>query len=549
MKVLVAGASGFVGRRLCPALEEAGHEVRAMTRHPDTYEGAGTAVGADVQDAASLDEAMAGCDAAYYLVHSLDDDDFENKDAAGATTFGAAAERAGLKRIVYLGGLGDDSEELSAHLRSRREVESALAESGVPVTTLRAGIIVGDGGISWEMTRQLVDHLPAMVTPRWVTTRTQPIAVADVVRYLVGILEVPEAADQALEIGGPEVLRYKTMLQRVATIQGRDLPIVPVPLLSPQLSSRWLSLVTDVDTTTGRNLVDSMTNEVVVKDDRIRRMVPFEPMSYDEAARTALRERAERLSGEDTTAGPADTIHRILGRLPKPFHLQEPRVPDETEAVRNRRRRIVLGVGAAGATLLGVSLSAEPGSKRFYWLTGALAATWTAGAVASGPLHLGWIKSRDDNLRRPIITPVATGVAAFGAFYGAALVAREIPILNQAIGNVLRYADQGSTPLIILTTSVNGLAEEMFFRGAFYTAAADRPILISTVAYTVATAASRNPALTVAGGVMGLLFGMQRRASGGIQAPMLTHLTWAMLMLRYLPPLFERSIRREELRA
>jgi len=549
MKVLVAGASGFVGRRLCPALEEAGHEVRAMTRHPDTYEGAGTAVGADVQDADSLDEAMAGCDAAYYLVHSLDDDDFENKDAAGATTFGAAAERAGLKRIVYLGGLGDDSEELSAHLRSRREVESALAESGVPVTTLRAGIIVGDGGISWEMTRQLVDHLPAMVTPRWVTTRTQPIAVADVVRYLVGILEVPEAADQALEIGGPEVLRYKTMLQRVATIQGRDLPIVPVPLLSPQLSSRWLSLVTDVDTTTGRNLVDSMTNEVVVKDDRIRRMVPFEPMSYDEAARTALRERAERLSGEDTTAGPADTIHRILGRLPKPFHLQEPRVPDETEAVRNRRRRIVLGVGAAGATLLGVSLSAEPGSKRFYWLTGALAATWTAGAVASGPLHLGWIKSRDDNLRRPIITPVATGVAAFGAFYGAALVAREIPILNQAIGNVLRYADQGSTPLIILTTSVNGLAEEMFFRGAFYTAAADRPILISTAAYTVATAASRNPALTVAGGVMGLLFGMQRRASGGIQAPMLTHLTWAMLMLRYLPPLFERSIRREELRA
>jgi len=461
----------------------------------------------------------------------------------------AAAEQAGLQRIVYLGGLGDDSEELSAHLRSRREVESALAESGVPVTTLRAGIIVGDGGISWEMTRQLVDHLPAMVTPRWVTTRTQPIAVADVVRYLVGILEVPGAADQALEIGGPEVLRYKTMLQRVATIQGRDLPIVPVPLLSPQLSSRWLSLVTDVDTTTGRNLVDSMTNEVVVKDDRIRRMVPFEPMSYDEAARTALRERAERLSGEDTTAGPADTIHRILGRLPKPFHLQEPRVPDETEAVRNRRRRIVLGVGAAGATLLGVSLSAEPGSKRFYWLTGALAATWTAGAVASGPLHLGWIKSRDDNLRRPIITPVATGVAAFGAFYGAALVAREIPILNQAIGNVLRYADQGSTPLIILTTSVNGLAEEMFFRGAFYTAAADRPILISTVAYTVATAASRNPALTVAGGVMGLLFGMQRRASGGIQAPMLTHLTWAMLMLRYLPPLFERSIRREEIRA
>jgi uncharacterized protein YbjT (DUF2867 family)/membrane protease YdiL (CAAX protease family) len=548
VKVLVAGASGFVGRRLSPALEEAGHEVRAMTRHPDTYAGAGTPVGGDVSDPDSLDAALTGCEAAYYLVHSLDDDDFENKDARGATAFGSAAKRAGLKRIVYLGGLGDDSEELSAHLRSRREVESALAETGVPVTTLRAGIVIGDGGISWEMTRQLVDHLPAMITPRWVLTSTQPIAVTDVVRYLVAVLEMPEAADRALEIGGPEVLRYKTMLQRVAKLQGRDLPIVPVPFLTPQLSSLWLSLVTDVDTTTGRNLVDSMTNEVVVKDDSIRRMVPFEPMSYDDAAKAALDDRAER-ADNDEGSSTADTVHRVLGRLPKPFHLQEPHVPDETEAVRNRRRRIVATVGIGGATLLGVSLSAQPGSKRFYWLTGALAATWTAGAVASGPLHLGWIKSRDNNLRRPIVTPVATGLLAFGGFYGAALVAREIPVLNQAIGNVLRYADQGNMPLVVTTTVVNGAAEELFFRGAFYTAAAERPILLSTIAYTAATAASRNPALVIAGGVMGALFGMQRRASGGIQAPILTHVTWGMLMLRFLPPLFERSIRREEIRA
>jgi uncharacterized protein YbjT (DUF2867 family)/membrane protease YdiL (CAAX protease family) len=548
MKVLVAGASGFVGRRLCPALAEAGHDVRAMTRHPDSYDGAGEAVVGDVGDPGSLDAAMQGCDAAYYLVHSLDDDDFENKDAKGAQAFGAAAHRAGLQRIVYLGGLGDDSEELSAHLRSRREVETELAAGGVPVTTLRAGIVIGDGGISWEMTRQLVDHLPAMITPRWVMTRTQPIAVADVVRYLVAVLEQPEAAGRALEIGGPEVLRYKTMLQRVAKLQGRDLPIVPVPFLSPQLSSRWLSLVTDVDTTTGRNLVDSMTNEVVVKDPSIRTLVPFEPMGYDDAARTALEERAARSADSAPGASPARTVHRLLGRLPKPFHLQEPHVPEESPAVRTRRRRVVAGVGVAGAALLGVSLNVAPGSKKFYWLTGAVAATWTAGAVASGPLHLGWIKGRDNNLRRPIVTPVVTGVLTFGGFYVAALVAREIPILDRAIGNVLRYADQGSMPLIILTTSVNGLAEEMFFRGAFYTAAADRPILISTAAYTVATAATRNPALTVAGGVMGLLFGMQRRASGGIQAPMLTHVTWAMLMLRFLPPLFEQSIRREQRR-
>lgn len=524
-----------------------------MTRRPDTYEGEGTAVEGDVQNAASLDAVLEGCEAAYYLVHSLGSDDFVTRDAEGAQTFAEAAERAGVAQIVYLGGLGDDREELSAHLRSRRQVESVLAGSGVPVTTLRAGIIIGDGGISWEMTRQLVDHLPAMITPRWVMTRTQPIAVDDVVRYLVGVLGMPEAKDRALEIGGPEVLRYKTMLQRVARLIGRDLPIVPVPFLSPQLSSRWLSLVTDVDTTTGRNLVDSMTNEVVVRDRSIRELVPFEPMSYDDAARKALDERAQREAASSATTiragGTRGTVRRVLGAMPKPFHLQEPQVPEETRSVRRKRRAIVAGVGIAGATLLGLSLSTEPGSKRFYWLTGALAATWTAGAVASGPLHLGWIKGRDDNLRRPLVTPVATGVLAFGAFYGAALVAREIPVLNRAIGDVLRYADQGSMPLIILTTSINGMAEELFFRGAFYTAAAERPILISTAAYTVATAASRNPALTVAGGVMGALFGMQRRASGGIQAPLLTHVTWAMLMLRFLPPLFQRSIKRERLRA
>lgn len=521
-----------------------------MTRRPESYVGAGTAVPGDVEDPASLETALAGCDAAYYLVHSLGSNDFENKDADGAKAFGAAAQQAQLKRIVYLGGLGDDRDELSAHLRSRREVETVLGASGVPVTTLRAGIIIGDGGISWEMTRQLVDHLPAMITPRWVMTKTQPIAVADVVRYLVGVLELPEAADRALEIGGPEVLRYKAMLQRVAAILGRDLPIVPVPFLSPKVSSLWLALVTDVDTTTGRNLVDSMTNEVVVKDRSIRSLVPFEPMSYDDAVRAALEDRATRGSGADgTEASTRGTIHKVLGALPKPFHLQEPTVPDEPDSVRRRRRRVVAGVGVAGAALLGVSLNVEPGSRKFYWLTGGLAATWTAGAVASGPLHLGWIKGRDNNLRRPFLTPVLTGVTTFGLFYGAALVAREIPVLDRAIGSVLRFADQGNTPLIVLTTSVNGLAEEMFFRGAFYTAAAERPILISTAAYTVATAASRNPALTVAGGVMGALFGMQRRASGGIQAPMLTHLTWAMLMLRFLPPLFEGSIRQEELRA
>ncbi len=293
MKVLVAGASGFVGRRLVPGLVEAGHQVRAMTRHPDTYSGPGEAVRGDVHDGPSLDAALAGCRAAYYLVHSLDSPDFQESDAAAAKTFAAAAAGAGLERIVYLGGLGDDSDDLSAHLRSRRQVEKLLATGGVPVTTLRAGIIVGYGGISWEMTRQLVEHLPAMITPRWVRTRTQPIAIDDVVRYLVGVLDRPEAAGRAYDIGGPDILEYVEMMRRVARIEGRRRLVLPVPLLSPSLSSRWLSLVTDVDVQTGRSLIDSMSNEVVVRDDSIRELVPFEPIDYDTAVLKALGERAK----------------------------------------------------------------------------------------------------------------------------------------------------------------------------------------------------------------------------------------------------------------
>jgi uncharacterized protein YbjT (DUF2867 family) len=298
VKVLVAGASGFVGGRLCPALAAAGHHVVAMTRNPAGYTGAGQPVHGDVHDPATLGGALAGCEAAYYLVHSLADADFECKDAAAAVAFGHAAARAGLRHIVYLGGLGDDTDALSAHLRSRRTVEKLLGSAGVPVTVIRAGIIIGHGGISWELTRQLVEHLPAMITPRWVTTRTQPIAADDIVRYLLGVLDLPQAEGRVFEAGGPEVLQYATMLRRVAAIEGRPLPILPVPLLTPRLSSLWLTLVTDVDTATGRALVDSMTNEVIVRDASLRDLIPFEPMPYDDAVRAALGERRQAKRGD-----------------------------------------------------------------------------------------------------------------------------------------------------------------------------------------------------------------------------------------------------------
>ncbi|HSP38352.1 MAG TPA: NAD(P)H-binding protein [Frankiaceae bacterium] len=292
MRVLVAGASGFVGRRLCPALVDEGHDVLAMTRHPETYHGAGRAVRGDVHEPESLATALEGCEAAYYLVHSLGEHDFRRRDADAAMVFATAASNAGVRHIVYLGGLGDDADDLSDHLRSRREVEGLLGSTGVRVTVIRAGIVVGHGGISWELTRQLVEHLPAMITPRWVRTRTQPIAAADVIRYLVGGLTLPGDESCSYDVGGPEVLQYVEMLRRVAVIEGRTLLVVPVPLLTPRLSARWLSLVTDVDTATARSLVDSMGNEVVVRDDSIRRLLPFEPMDYDTAVLTALGERA-----------------------------------------------------------------------------------------------------------------------------------------------------------------------------------------------------------------------------------------------------------------
>ena len=273
---------------------DAGYDVRAMTRRPAEYDGPGTAVGGDVHDPATLAAALDGIEVAYYLVHSLDAADFEDRDARAAQAFGEAAADAGVRQIVYLGGLGAEGAELSAHLRSRREVEGLLGAGGVPVTVLRAGIVVGKGGISWELTRQLVKNLPAMVVPKWVATRTQPIAVDDVIRYLVGVADEPEAFGRVFEIGGPEEMTYLEMLEVASEVAtGRRVPIVRVPVLTPRLSSYWLSLVTDVDTTTAGNLIDSMGTEVVVTDTSIRDLVPGDPIPYDEAVRRALEETDE----------------------------------------------------------------------------------------------------------------------------------------------------------------------------------------------------------------------------------------------------------------
>lgn len=232
---------------------------------------------------------------------------------------------------------------------------------------------------------------------------------------------------------------------------------------------------------------------------------------------------------------------QLESRLPMPLTHVVTAAGRESSEVVQRRRKVVGGTSLVGAGLLGASLSTRPGSREFYLSTAAVAGIWTVGGLASGPLHLGWIQTRDSTLRRPVLTPVATGVGAFAFFYAAALVARRIPPLDAAIARVLLFADEGDDRLVLLTTLANGVGEEIFFRGALYAALGDRhPALASTVVYTVATTTTRNPALVLAATVMGTLFGLQRRASGGVQAPTITHLTWSTLMVRYLPPLFRR---------
>src|SRR6478752_9216185 len=303
MKVAVTGATGFIGAALTEALTDDGHDVTALTRHPDDYTGAGRAVHADVGDGQSLRRALDGHEAAYYLVHSLAVEDFAVRDREGAAAFAAAATGAGLSQVVYLGGLGDDRDDLSEHLRSRREVESILLD-GAPTTALRAGIVIGDGSISWEILRQLVERLPMMITPRWVQTRTQPIALDDVLVDLVGVLGRAECVGQVYDVGGAEVLTYLRMMEIVSRIMERRRLIVAVPMLSPQLSSRWLRLMTDVDLTTARALVDSLTNEVVARDRRLDELLGHTPMRFAEAAAKALAARVARRASAEVRARP-----------------------------------------------------------------------------------------------------------------------------------------------------------------------------------------------------------------------------------------------------
>jgi uncharacterized protein YbjT (DUF2867 family) len=288
VSIAVLGATGVVGRALVPLLARGG-EVVAVSRQPDKpSHRAVRTVAADVTDDAQVRRALEGSDVVYYLVHSLGSPEFAERDHAAASAVAREAERAGVAQIVYLGGLGDDSDELSPHLRSRIETARALASGSVPVTTLRAAVVVGKGSAGFETMVALVDRLPAMIAPRWVSTPTQPVALDDVVRFLAGVARHPDAIGKSFDVGGPETLTYRQMIETIARLRGRRPLIVEVPLLTPRLSSYWLHLVTPVRAGVARPLVEGLRNPTVARDDSIRELVPFPLTPLEDAVRAAL---------------------------------------------------------------------------------------------------------------------------------------------------------------------------------------------------------------------------------------------------------------------
>lgn len=389
--ILVTGATGYVGGRLVPRLLEAGCRVRVLARDPGRLQGRPwfdqvQVVKGDVLRPETLLPAMAGVDAAYYMIHSMQRadnngaDEFHARDLRAARAFGQIAAATQVKRIIYLGGLGDPEADLSRHLRSRQETGEALRESGVPVTEFRAAVIVGSGSASFEMIRNLTERLPAMICPKWLYTRVQPIGIRNVLDYLVAALDVPESAGRIIEIGGADVLTYGEMMLGYAKVRGLRRWLIPVPVLTPRLSSYWVHWVTPIPAEIARPLIEGLRNEVVVRDDTARRLFPsIELLDYETAVERAL----QRLDAGHLETTWSDALVTTQGDVaPVKFTVQD-------GLMRERRQRLVDATPAAVFRAF-TSIGGDQGYPSFNW------AWWARGVMDRMVGGAGFRRGRRD---------------------------------------------------------------------------------------------------------------------------------------------------------